>query len=413
MIRNKDWADRLAERLAEVEVAPPTDGWQRLEGALSQAKRGAMWFGWRSAGMAAALVVAVCGVAWYFIPVGQVDENRGFDEAVLSFSNEPLSSVEQSAVAMSHESLEVNYTKRVNAIQSEKNKRSPKVEDEVAQGTENPSSEAVAHTPSSDADDVVAEEAAPTPSKPNEQAATMTGPREERLIAQHRVLRPAKRGWQLGIVGGSGAGLSAGAAGADGMFGNHFMQDATGHPGVDSLPRPLPEAPKQMQRAVWPANYATADIEHDRPWSVGVTVARELGRGFSLETGLQYTLLRSTVHYPYATEQQSLHLLGVPLRLHKELLDAGRFGIYVGAGGVVELPLYGKVGDKMVRDRRLQLSLSVVAGARYRLGELVELYFEPDLGYQFTETRLRTIRTEHPLNLSLRAGLRFRLRGEK
>ena len=57
MIKNKAWTDRLAERLAEVEVAPPADGWQRLEGALSQRAQGSPWMWWRRAGAVAALVV--------------------------------------------------------------------------------------------------------------------------------------------------------------------------------------------------------------------------------------------------------------------------------------------------------------------------------------------------------------------
>lgn len=411
MIRNKEWTDRLAERLAEAEVIPPADGWQRLEGALSQPERGAMWTWWRWACIAAALVALVCGVAWYFIPVEHVDEDWVAEEVELPAPNDPQLPTEQTVGSVRQEQVATN---RVNPILSAKNKTLSKVEDEVAQLPENQTLEAVATPPSSDAVDVAKEEVQTSPSKPKEQTATLAKQRDEMLIAQRRVVHPVKRGWRLGVVGSSGAGVGIGAGAADSWFGEDFMQgSAEGVFGADTLLSPLPQEPKQMQRAPWPANYATADLEHYRPWSVGVTVAHELGRGFSLETGLQYTLLRSKVRYRYATERQSLHLLGVPIRLHKELLNAGRFGLYAGAGGVVELPLHSEVGSMSVHDRRLQLSLSVVAGARYRLGELTELYFEPDLGYQFTETRLRTIRTENPLTLSLRAGLRFRLRSEK
>lgn len=410
MIRNKEWTDRLAERLAEAEVAPPADGWQRLEGALSQPERGAMWIWWRRACIAAALVALVCGVAWYFIPVEQVDEDWVAEEVELPAPNDPQLPTGQTVGSVRQEPIEAN---RVNPIHSAKNKTLSKAEDEVAQLPENQTFEADATPPSSDAVDVAKEEVQTSPSKPKEQTATLAKQRDEMLIAQRRVVRPAKRGWQLGIVGSSGAGLGVGTANESVGDNLVYDSDSFGNSTIDSLLRPLPQEPKLMQRAAWPADYATADMEHFRPWSVGVTVARDLGHGFSLETGLQYTLLRSEVYYRYATEQQSLHLLGVPIRLHKELLNAGRFGLYMGAGGVVELPLHGEVGRVTVHDRRLQFSLSVVAGARYRLGGVTELYFEPDLGYQFTETRLRTIRTENPLTLSLRAGLRFRLRGEK
>lgn len=414
MIRDKEWIDRLAERLAETEVAPPADGWKRLEGALSQTERGVMWIWWRRACIAAALVALACGVLWYFIPVEPVDEHWVAEEVELPFSNDPQPSTEQTVGSVPQEPISANRVTPINHVQSaEKEILSKAKDEEVVQLPENQTSEAVATSPSSEVADVVEEVVETTPSKPKEQTATPAKQRDEMLIAQRRVVRPAKRGWRLGVVGSSGAGVGIGAGAADGAVSDNFMQGIPDSDGIDSLLRPLPQEPKQMQRAAWPANYATADLEHYRPWSVGVTVAHELGRGFSLETGLQYTLLRSKVRYRYATEQQSLHLLGVPIRLHKELLNAGRFGLYAGAGGVVELPLHSEVGSISVHDRRLQLSLSVVAGARYRLGDVTELYFEPDLGYQFTETRLRTIRTENPLTLSLRAGLRFRLRSEK
>lgn len=414
MIRDKEWIDRLAERLAETEVTPPADEWQRLEGALSQTERGVMWIWWRRACIAAALVALVCGVLWYFIPVEQVDENWVAEEVEWPASDDAPWLTEQVDGFAPQEPILVNIATPINPVKSAEKEILSKVKDEVVQLPENQSSEAVVTPPSSEVADVVEEVVETTPSKPKEQTATPAKQRDEMLIAQRRVVHPAKRGWRLGVVGSSGAGVGIGAGAADSWFGENFMQgSAEGDFGADTLLSPLPQEPKQMRRTTWPEDYATADLEHYRPWSVGVTVAHELGRGFSLETGLQYTLLRSKVRYRYATERQSLHLLGVPIRLHKELLNAGRFGLYAGAGGVVELPLHGEVGNVSVHDRRLQLSLSVVAGARYRLGELTELYFEPDLGYQFTETRLRTIRTENPLTLSLRAGLRFRLRSEK
>ncbi len=413
MIRDKEWIDRLAERLAETEVAPPADGWQRLEGALSQTERGVMWIWWRRACIAAALVALVCGVLWYFIPVEQVDENWVADEVELPASDDAQWLTEQADGLAPQEPIAANRVTPINPVKSDEKEILSKVKDEV-ELPEKQSPEAVMTPPSSEVVDVDKEEVETTPLKPKEQTDAPAKQRDEMLIAQRRVVRPAKRGWQLGVVGSSGAGVGIGAGAADSWVGEDFMQGNTdGAFDADSLLRPLPQEPKQMRRTTWPADYATADLEHYRPWSVGVTVARELGRGFSLEMGLQYTLLRSKVRYRYATERQSLHLLGVPIRLHKELLNAGRFGLYAGAGGVVELPLHSEVGSISVHDRRLQLSLSVVAGARYRLGELTELYFEPDLGYQFTETRLRTIRTENPLTLSLRAGLRFRLRSEK
>jgi len=46
-------------------------------------------------------------------------------------------------------------------------------------------------------------------------------------------------------------------------------------------------------------------------------------------------------------------------------------------------------------------------GAQYRVGGMVGLYFEPEGSYYFTETGLRTSRTDSPLTLTLRLGVRL------
>lgn len=402
MMQNKEWTDRLAERLSEAEVATPANGWERLESALSQERRGGVWIWWRRACAAAALVALVAGVAWRFIPVEKPAQMPLTSEVVTT----PLPPVEPVVEIPSERQQIVANDHVVNPVQSAAIVALPKETDEVETQTEifpskhpeEPSadaSEQPAKTTSDRAVDV-------RPSSPSSRPHVGAD-----LMAEGRSVRRVKRGWSLGVMGGSSAGFWS--ANAEDLASAPNFGDSES---ADSL-LTIPQQPKELGRAFWPSDYEQADLKHDRPWSFGLTLSRELGRGFSLETGLQYTLLRAEVRYRYGTANQSLHLLGVPLRLQKELFEAGRFGLYVGAGGVAELPLRSKVGDVVVHDRRVQFSLSVVAGARYRIGGAAELYFEPDLGYQLTETRLRTIRTEDPLTLSLRAGLRFRLSNKK
>lgn len=55
----------------------------------------------------------------------------------------------------------------------------------------------------------------------------------------------------------------------------------------------------------------------------------------------------------------------------------------------------------------VQWSALAAAGAQYRLGGVVGLYFEPEASYYFTETALKTARTDSPLTLTLRLGVRL------
>ena len=67
------------------------------------------------------------------------------------------------------------------------------------------------------------------------------------------------------------------------------------------------------------------------------------------------------------------------------------------------------LGTVLCEESRLQWSAEAFGGIQYRLGGRAHLYFQPELSYYFTRTDLITYRTEHPLGLSLHAGLRFDL----
>lgn len=58
------------------------------------------------------------------------------------------------------------------------------------------------------------------------------------------------------------------------------------------------------------------DIKHHQPISVGVSVRKSLGKGFSVESGLTYTLLSSDVKLVDGNQEveQKLHYVGIPLR---------------------------------------------------------------------------------------------------
>lgn len=156
-------------------------------------------------------------------------------------------------------------------------------------------------------------------------------------------------------------------------------------------------------------DFAGASFRHHQPLSFGLSVRKEFAYGLSLESGVNYTLLRSDVRLRYATGDvtQKLHFIGVPLRLNWQYLQKGGFSLYIGAGGMVEKCVSAKFGSKVVDEAAVQWSVLGAAGAEYRFGGLVGLYFEPEVSYYFTGTMLQTARTDSPLTLTLRLGVRF------
>lgn len=142
---------------------------------------------------------------------------------------------------------------------------------------------------------------------------------------------------------------------------------------------------------------------HDLPVSVGLNFRYGLTGRIFAESGIEYSYLHSRQDDIHS----ELHFAGIPLRMDFVILTAGPVELYAGAGGKVEKCLKASLGGIEVKERDLQWSASARIGSQIRLADNVRLYLEPDLSYYFTKTAITTYRTENPLGLTVRAGLRF------
>lgn len=196
-----------------------------------------------------------------------------------------------------------------------------------------------------------------------------------------------------------------------GFFGGGTL--AGGHTVSGMMTRSALELPVADENGVLALDrrmhYESCSFRHRQPLSFGLTVRREFSYGLSLESGAIYTLLCSEVTpAPGASAiDQRLHFIGVPLRMNWCFLERNRFSLYIGMGGMVEKCFAARLGGRTVREPAVQWSAAAAVGAQYRLGEVVGLYFEPDLSYYFTRTDLQTARTHSPLTFTLRLGVRF------
>lgn len=153
-----------------------------------------------------------------------------------------------------------------------------------------------------------------------------------------------------------------------------------------------------------------ADIDHKQPLSFGVSVRKNLAKGFSVESGLTYTYLASDVRYEGSSEKisQKLHYIGIPVRANWNFVDAKNFTMYVSAGGAIEKCVYGKIGTESETVKPVQLSVMGAVGAQYNISNRVGLYVEPGVSYFFDDgSSIQTIRKETPCNFTLQAGIRL------
>ena len=177
--------------------------------------------------------------------------------------------------------------------------------------------------------------------------------------------------------------------------------------------------------------FRSVESEHRfyQPVSVGVEVSYDLGRRFFLGSGLSYTCLVSESSSGSSESRSSLtqtvHLLGVPLKVGYKIIDNPLFELSVAGGGRVDKAIASKTvtrlalnGPEPVRSAStgtvfpLYWSLTASASAAYKLSSLVGLYLEPGLSWHFSSKSdsglaLETVWSGRPLNFQLNAGVRF------
>lgn len=395
-MKESDWIDGVRTRLRDAEMTPPVDGWAHLERRLDQPRGALFAWPWLVGAAAAAMIVVVCGVMWWSAPADAVvDESLLVSEqtidTLLPIVEEP---VEQTTCDLA---AHAEPPRSLPATPTREEEFSIAFEEVHAERGEQLTDKAAAEELADQAEEQTI---------PATEADTATSPVLQRslLVASNErggVEPIRKKSWRLGVMGSGGRAVSA--MGAMQNQSDQLFDTSSGIFGDgDSDTLQIPLVPKQIL-------VTNRQMTHYQPWSLGVTLSRELGRGFSFETGLVYTLLRSEMRYMTYSTMQQMHLLGVPLRIDKEIFGAGRFSLYAGLGGMVEIPVHSSFDGRRVAERAVQCSLTATLGAEYRIGRLTALYAEPGLAWYMTETHLETIRTEHPLTLSLCLGLRFRL----
>lgn len=164
--------------------------------------------------------------------------------------------------------------------------------------------------------------------------------------------------------------------------------------------------------------------EHQLPVSFQLMLSRQLNARLSLETGLSYTMLKSTTTtgstQANIQEQQRLRYLGIPLRLGWQWYAKDRLSLYSAAGAMLELSIRSRLQTKHVINGSMtfsnetqpsvpvQWSASFGLGLQYDLTPHLGFFAEPSLQYFFDDgSDLKSYRTEHPLQITLPVGIRL------
>ena len=455
MKQDKDWTDIMRNALRDAELPPPEHGWARLEaelrgmqpavsadtagteGGRTAAARRPQWrIHVKRIAAAAAVVLLGVATAGFWLRsdrmVPSVDELLAEIPSVSGTASDALP--EGHAGEDPEETLRSRVVRAVSlpagpseAAVAQRNAAAQRTagnaaEPRLALAAMMPQTAGTQPTVDMSQADAAARESQPVPvasaagrQAPAEETRAKQAPAETRteqgsartsfegLYDQPETRRAARRRSSLSFSAGSsvagGSGIGSGSRAP-----MYAMQEAPSMPGMSSAIGNSAE-----MTLLKSYDYDESSFRHHQPLSFALTFRKEFAYGLSLESGINYTLLQSDVRALYADKEtdQTLHFVGIPVRVNWQFLEHGRFSLYLGAGGMAEKCVSAKFGSKSVSEPGLQWSLIGAAGAQYRLGGMVGLYFEPEAAYYLTETRLQTARTDNPLSLTLRLGVRL------
>ncbi|WP_288148945.1 outer membrane beta-barrel protein [Bacteroides acidifaciens] len=414
------WMNKLKEKLADYSEPTPASGWEQLEKELmpSVEKKIYPYRKWMMAAAAVILLAVVSSVSLYFLGTPAADEMRHIQTPALATTPDVLPGVQQPDMQGTSVEPVLRPVARENRL--------AKVDRDIPEHKMPVDEPAVKDEPALVVEEkelgTVINEGEPTEETNAGQTQTQTKDKE-RPTAGNRPRRPSDRDkyhiptekpssrkgtWSMGL----GVGNSGGASSEVGSGAYPYMSRVS----MLSVSNGLMEIPND-QTLVFEDGVPylrqakqVVDIKHHQPISFGLSVRKALGKGFSLESGLTYTLLSSDAKLADNDQQieQKLHYIGIPLRANWNFLDKKLVTLYVSGGGMVEKCVYGKLGSEKETVKPLQFSVSGAVGAQLNATKRVGVYVEPGVAYYFDDgSDIQTIRKENPFNFNIQAGIRL------
>ena len=163
---------------------------------------------------------------------------------------------------------------------------------------------------------------------------------------------------------------------------------------------------------------------HNKPITLGLAVNKNIGKHWSLETGLQYSYLKSyftlgTGNYRVDKEQK-LHYIGIPIKLSYQFMAYKRLSAYGSAGASIQIPLSGKTyADYVIGGKSgyttdwktipsIQWTVNTNIGIQYQFAPKLTLFVEPTLNWYIPNgSEVKNTWTERPFTLTVPFGIRI------
>ena len=272
-------------------------------------------------------------------------------------------------------------------------------------------------------------------------------PKFEEFIAKNDVAPSYKSKWQLLAMGSLGSALAQSAYKmlvgkgediTDGpqpsgpqmfstweQYSQYLQQNAHGH--MSEAEKALMEIAINNTNNINNIKNGGKIVEHeyhDKPITFGLSMTKTINRNWNMETGLQYSQLKSEFILGeddyYVQKRQKVQYLGIPLRLSYKWFGANRWTAYTSAGIILNIPLSGKTDEQYVTGTVVpysdswhfippfQWTVGTGIGLQYNFAKNWGVYLEPTFSWHIPNgSTTHTIWTEHPFTITVPFGIRF------
>lgn len=418
------WMKKMREALKDYSEPPAPEGWSKLEKELSpvREKRIRPYTWWA---VAAALLLAVSGISLFFMQTPTADEIRHTMTPTLAVTPDVMPETQEPEIQIAEvKTEEPSASKQYTYLSDAASVKRPvqetitiisegdvkqKKDEQFVEEVDAPSDKP--QTAKAD-DKQMADQ--PSGDKPDERRVIRPSGKDKlHLPVVSEKKRSSDGKWSVGASFSNGTNTSTTETQS---YSYLSMADFTSHQS-DGLASGMISVNNKNELvfdggvAYLKESATITELKHKQPISFGLSVRKNLSNGFSVETGLTYTMLSSdgkSVNDNSKKIEQKLHYVGIPLRGNWSFVESKRFSVYLTAGGMVEKCVYGKIGGEKETVKPLQFSLAGGVGGQLNLTDRIGLYVEPGVSYFFDDgSDVETIRKENPLNFNLQGGIRF------
>ena len=409
------WMNKLKEKLGDYSEPLPASGWEQLEKELMPPVERKIYpyRKWTVAAAAVILLALVSSLSLYFLGTPAADDIRHAKTPALASVPDILPDAQQPDATGTTVEPVVRPVVKDRIAKAERNILQPIANtDAPVQKEEQAPLEVEAKAGDRKAEVEQVEETKVAQQKQTDTEQPGNKPRRpssrDKLHIPTEKASSQKGTWSMGLsVGNSGGASTELGSGIPSYMSRVSMVSVSN--GLLSIPSDQTLVFEDGVPYLRQANQVV-DMKHHQPISFGLSVRKSLAKGFSVETGLTYTLLSSDAKFADSDQktEQKLHYLGIPLKANWNFLDKKLFTLYVSGGGMIEKCVYGKLGTEKETVKPLQFSVSGAVGAQLNATKRVGIYVEPGVAYFFDDgSDVQTIRKENPFNFNIQAGIRL------